>query len=155
MFDSVSFVILGRVRGQGRPRFGRLKNGQPIAFTDSKTRNDAAMIRTFASNAMVGRKLLEGPLKIVVKVFQQPPKSWSKKKRAAAVWVTGRFDGSNQLKQIEDSLNGIVYADDSQISIIQFERLYVDTPEHVDVTVTRLESEFTAHKVHQQELEPA
>ena len=151
---TVSFVVPGRIRGQARPRF-TVKSGHAIAFTDSKTRSDAAMIRSFAMDAMAGRKLLEGPLKLEVKMWQQTPKSWSKKRKAAAVYVTGKPDCSNKIKGLEDAMNRIVYADDSQIAIINFVRVYTTDPERVEVSVTELLSEWIPHKIEQRDLIPA
>jgi Holliday junction resolvase RusA-like endonuclease len=152
MADSVSFSVPGRIRGQGRPRF-TVKSGHAIAFTDAKTRSDAAMIRSFASDAMVGKKLLEGPLKLAVTVIQHPPKSWSKKRKATTTFVTGKPDCSNKIKGLEDAMNHVVYNDDSQISIIEFARFYNEnSTERVEVTVTALNG---TNKIHQQELEPA
>jgi Holliday junction resolvase RusA-like endonuclease len=103
------------------------------------------MVRDIASKAMQGRVALEGPIGLDVLVVQTPAASWSKKRKAAAHWVTGRPDCDNVQKLICDSLNNIIWLDDAQVSAIHFERVYSLTqPEHVEVTVHALgESPWT------------
>lgn len=134
----VQFNIPGRVRGKGRPRFARAGNFVRT-FTDVKTKSDEAMVRHFASQAMAGLSLLDGPVAVTIQATIQPPASWSKKRRAAALWVTGKPDCDNAAKLICDSMNGIVFADDAQISDLHFRRRYSLTePEHVWVSVSAL-----------------
>jgi len=133
--DSVAFTIPGRISGKGRPKFARRGNFV-TAFTPKKTANMEAVVRQFGAEAMRGMPPLEGPLVLEIAVSINTPRSWSKKKKAAARYVTGKPDADNVVKLIGDSLNGIVWADDSQISDLTFRRRYDDTqPEHVEVKV--------------------
>lgn len=138
--DSLKIVIPGRVKGKGRPRFAMI-GGHARAYTPADTRNHEAMIRQIAFEAMRGRKLFEGPVEVVIKVFQIPPPSWSKKKRAAAIFLTGKPDCDNIAKSV-DALNSLVWRDDSQISDLHVIRRFTrEGPERCEITVTALGAE--------------
>lgn len=118
----IEFVIPGRIGGKGRPRFARV--GKFVrTFTDAKTVNTEAMMRTIAAEAMKGLPLFTGPISLAVMITIQPPASWSGKKRTAAHFVTGKPDPDNTLK-LFDSANGVIWRDDSQICDILFRRRY-------------------------------
>ena len=59
------------------------------------------------------------PVRLTLVIYRGVPKSWSRRKRADAIAdkirPTTKPDVSNILKGIEDALNGVWYADDSQI----------------------------------------
>src|SRR6185436_10100771 len=109
----ITFTIPGRISGKGRPRFSR-KSG--VAYTPAKTVSCEAMVRHYASEAMERKPPIQGPVRLEISISLNTPKSWSKKKREQAYFVTGRPDLDNCGKLISDALNNIVYADDSQIS---------------------------------------
>lgn len=134
--EPVWFTIPGRMRGKGRPR-ARVMGKFAHIYTDEKTANAEAMIRQFASLAMRGRPLLVGALKLSVTMWLQRPKSWSAKKRLENPIPTGRPDIDNCVKGILDSCNGIVFADDSQISDLRIVRLFVPVgvPERTEIIV--------------------
>lgn len=136
----VSFSIPGRLRGKGRhrSRIAETKDGQQFVhnYADKDTEKAEAMVRSFASVAMRGRGPFEGPLVLQVSVRMNTPVSWSKKKRAATVFVTGKPDADNQIKLIGDACNGILWKDDSQLCAVHFGRRYDDSRgEHVDIVV--------------------
>lgn len=130
----VGFTIPGRVRGQGRIRHKGKQH-----FMDVKTRSDRAMVAHFASQAMYGLKPIVGPVEATVVIWLHPPASWSKRRREAAEFVTGKPDCDNVQKLLFDACNGIVFADDSQIAVVNFQRRYsLIATEHVDVRFTAL-----------------
>lgn len=131
----VSFEIPGKIAGKGRPRFVR-KTG--IAYTPAQTQSAEGVVRDFAAKAMAGGGLLEGPVELHIIIEQIQPVSWSKKKKAASVFVTGKPDCDNQIKLISDAMNGIVWRDDSQVASIDFVRRYTPGPERAIVTVKTL-----------------
>lgn len=133
---SLSFSIPGRIGGKGRAR-SFLRKGVIAHSTPKKTASDEAVVRQFAHLAIVGAPLLQGPLRLEVIVYRMIPKSWSGKRRAAAIWITGKPDCDNVLKLIADAMNGIAYQDDSQIAALAMVRLY-GIPECVGVTLTEL-----------------
>lgn len=140
---AVSFTIPGRVGGKGRPRFTVI-GGHARAYTPAKTRATEARIREIASDTMGDVPKLEGPLSLHVTVVLTPPPSWSKKKREAAHWVTGKPDADNTLKMF-DAFNGVVWTDDAQVAVVSFKRVYrLDEEERVLVVVGELEGDEIA-----------
>lgn len=137
----VSFTLPGRIRGKGRPRFARV--GKFVrTYTDEKTESAEAMVRTIAAQAMGGRPPIYGPVSLAVVEVQNPPASWSKRKQARTKWVTGKPDIDNVTKLIGDSLNRIVFHDDSQVCCLSYLRRYaLDEAERVEIVVHELVSE--------------
>lgn len=118
---AVTFTIPGRIGGKGRPRFVR-STGH--AFTPQKTRNQEAMIRDLAAQAMAGRLPFEGPVWLFISIILTPPASWPRKRREAARFVTGKPDVDNIEKLAGDSLNSIAWRDDSQVAQAMIWRRY-------------------------------
>jgi Holliday junction resolvase RusA-like endonuclease len=108
-----SFVIPVRPHPWQR---ARLANGRH--FTDDKTRAYKAMIAAYGRISFPGVPL-SGPVEVRVSAIYAAPASWSRRKREDAlndrVRPTGRPDVDNLAKGVMDALNGIAYADDSQI----------------------------------------
>lgn len=123
----VTIYIPGRLKGKVHHRSRALTvRGKTFVQTykDPNTRNAMAIVAHFASQAMYGHKPIVGPVEARVSVVMSPPASWSKRRREAARFVTGKPDCDNMQKLIFDACNGIVYGDDSQIAFITFERRY-------------------------------
>jgi len=133
----IMFSIPGKVSGKGRPKFAR-RGKFVTAYTPEKTRAMESIVKQYASEEMRGKKLLNGPLSLSIRVYQHCPQAWSKKRKAAANWITGKPDADNIIKLIGDSLNGIVWADDSQVANLTFSRRYTSTAEEVWVFVEEL-----------------
>lgn len=118
MAEVVSIVLAGEPRGKGRGRVGRLADGRPTIFTPAETRKYETALRVAATQAMAGRTLLEGPIRVEVVATMPVPLSWSGVQRRAALWgnrrPTSKPDVDNILK-ILDALNQVVWADDRQI----------------------------------------
>lgn len=139
----INFSIQGKVSGKGRPKFAR-RGKFVTAYTPEKTRVMESIVKECAAKAMIGRDLVGGPLSLEIEVFQHHPESWSKKRKAATYWVTGKPDADNIIKLIGDSLNGIVWTDDSQLAVLHFSRCYtISCQEQVWVTVRGLDYERT------------
>ncbi len=102
--------IPGKPFGKQRPKFARGRTYTPQATVDAEAR-----VRSIAIQA--GVKPIDGPIKLSCKFVYEPPKSWSKKKRLEAMgtWKTSKPDRDNLEKLVADALNGIAYADDSQV----------------------------------------
>lgn len=107
-----SITIPGVMRGKQRARVTR--NG---AYTPKETVAAEKAIG-FAAR-IAGAPILAGPVALDVRVVVEPPRSWSKKQRAAAIegerFPTVKPDLDNVVKLIEDALNGIAWNDDQQI----------------------------------------
>ncbi len=134
----ISLVIPGRIAGKGRPRFARV-GGFVRTYTDEKTRSAEAMVRTLAAEAMQGRPPVFGPIALEIVIVQIPPESWSKRRRANTRWITGKPDCDNVIKLIGDSLNRLVWHDDSQVAEIAFKRVYaLDQAERAEIKIREL-----------------
>ncbi len=96
-----------------RPRLGR---GGHVR-TPQKTRNFENSVRVMA-NPYRPKELLLGPIKIVVDFYMKPPA------RGRREYPTTRPDTDNLIKSVSDSLNGIMWKDDSQIVEIYARKLY-------------------------------
>ena len=160
----VSFVVPGRLRGKGRhrARIARARSGAQFVQTydDKETRNSEAMLRSLAADAMNGRPLFTGPLILVIEQCLSHPASWSKRKKAATLFVTGKPDLDNSGKLVSDSLNKVVWGDDAQLCGLHISRYYDDScGEFSKITVTEPEGIKVipplSHRTHQRELAPA
>lgn len=128
--DVIRFVVPGCPVGKGRPRFVR-KTGR--TYTPEKTVRYENFVG-ICYMEQVGKPPINAgfPLRMTINIFQQIPKSASKKKREqmlqGVVRPTKKPDCSNVQKAVEDGINKIAYADDSQIVETQVFKYYSDTP---------------------------
>ena len=127
----IRFTVNVAPEGKARPRFYRRGNFV-AAYTPKKTVTHEKMIYDAAAIAMLGRDLFVGAVGLSVKAFMPIPKSWSQKKRYAAMGgtlrPTGKPDIDNILKAIGDGMNNVVWADDKQIVTAHIEKFYSEKP---------------------------
>lgn len=136
------FVVPGEPVGKARPRVC-VRCGRAHAYTPAKTANYENLIANCAKAEMIreGFERVEKPMtvKLIVMAFFCPPKSWSQKKRKAAlqgvVHHIVKPDLDNVLKAVGDALNGVVYDDDSQITDCHIRKAYAETA-RIEVFVT-------------------
>lgn len=114
--DPTWIAIPGEPVAQGRPRaFLNKRTGHAGVFDPAASRNYKATAQQHFRDAWGGRPLLKGPVRIeVVAIFTLPRSRWRKTPVAKAA-KTGKPDGSNLLKIIEDAANGVIWVDDSQV----------------------------------------
>lgn len=136
----ITIDLSGEPQGKGRPRAAR--RGRFVTlYTPEKTRTYEGMIRTAAMNEMAGRLPITDPVMVELTAVFSVPASWSQKKRAAA--LAGELkpakkpDADNIVKAWTDAMNGVVFADDSQIVRGAFAKKYGEAP-RVVVTVTAI-----------------
>lgn len=112
------FSISVTPRPKGRPR-ATVRGGFAKIYTDTDTRKYESAIKDVAEMFMAGRPPLEGPLSVSLRFRLQPPKSMTKRLRAAVLAgeqaYLGASDIDNYLKAILDSLNKVCWRDDVQI----------------------------------------
>jgi len=88
-------------------------------YLPKKQRDQLAMMRLAAQDAMNGRALFTDPVQVELRVELPIPKSFSKRKRNEAllgrVLPGVRPDLSNILKLAEDACSGVVFADDALV----------------------------------------
>lgn len=139
----VVFFVPGKPVAKGRARSVPLmRNGKPVTngkgrpvvihHTPETTVNYEALVKLSGREAMAGASLIDGPVELILDIKLSIPKSWSKKKQAAA--VAGRVvptvkpDGDNVLKALKDGMNGIVWNDDVQVVNYMISKRYSLTP---------------------------
>ncbi|MEY4376244.1 MAG: hypothetical protein RJB26_794 [Pseudomonadota bacterium] len=125
----IEFVVPGQPVGKGRPRVGK-RGARAILYTPTKTANYEGLIAHTAQAAMAGRPLIETPVEVRLFIDCQIPASWSQKKQrqalAAEILPTTKPDADNVLKALNDGLNGVVWRDDVQDTIMR--KRYSATP---------------------------
>jgi len=101
-------------------------------------KKEKEMVQWNIKSQMRGLFAAHTALKLVVEYHMPIPKSYSKKRAKECLQGphTKKPDLSNLLKFTEDSLNGIVWEDDSLISEIEARKFYSETPK----TVFRIEN---------------
>jgi Holliday junction resolvase RusA-like endonuclease len=112
------FSISVTPRAKGRPR-ATVRGGFAKLYTDDLTRKYEAAIKSCAVMFMAGRAPLEGPLSVSLRFRLQPPKSMTKRLRAAVLAgeeaYQGSCDADNLAKAVLDPLNKVCWGDDVQI----------------------------------------
>ena len=110
----MKFEIIGKPIGKGRPRLGKYGT-----YTPTKTANYETLVKWTFANEFKKFKPMEGPIKAKITAVFIVPKSYSKKKREellTKIDYIKKPDCDNIAKIILDSLNGLAYIDDSQVS---------------------------------------
>lgn len=138
---AIEFTVLGEAVAQGRPRAGKTRTGRTVLYDPAKSRNFKEYVRLVASQN-APESLLTGPLRVRVIVYRETLKSFSKRKRELAesrlIRPITKPDLDNHAKSVLDSLNGIVYKDDSQIVDLTVSKYYSEKP-RVEVRIEEVE----------------
>jgi Holliday junction resolvase RusA-like endonuclease len=124
----ISFTVPGVPVPQGRPRVTRTGH----AYYDEKTKEYREKVKRCAEMAMENEKLLEGALALFVDCVMPIPSSWPAYRKQAAAsgkWHIQRPDTDNLIKSVADSCNGVIYEDDSQLSVVIGTKSYGSVPE--------------------------
>ena len=131
----LSFELHGEPVGWQRTglRVVTPRGKKPFAtvYTPAETRAYERALGMAAKVAMRGREPLSGPLRLAVTAFMPIPRSWSQKKRDAALAGTVRPvvkpDWDN-LGKMTDALKGIVWRDDTQVVDGRVIKIYAERP---------------------------
>lgn len=122
------FEVLGLPMGKQRPRV--LKSGW--AYTPKETVNYETLVKYTYQNLHRDEKPLEGYIAANIYAVFPVPKSYSKKKTAELLAGHNNYDKKpdcdNIAKMVLDALNGIAYADDSQITHLCVSKKYGSQP---------------------------
>lgn len=141
---SVRILVDGVPAAKGRPRIGRAKgSGQTIAYTPTKTKNYETLVKFYASQAMFGKAPLDESVDVRILAIIPVPRSWSKKKRKAALdgryFPNSRPDLDNYVKAALDGCNGVVFTDDARVIRLVAEKNYGEKPRlEIEVTPIRV-----------------
>ena len=122
-------ILDGEPIGKGRPRFSR---GTGHAYTPEKTARFEERLAWAAQDTMKRRPLFDGPLRVLINAYFSIPLSKSAKWKLAAleqkILPTKKPDIDNIIKGVADSLNKVVYVDDTQIVSLAAGKFYSDRP---------------------------
>lgn len=134
----VNIVVPGTPISKGRPKFRRIGNFVST-YSPKKTMDYEKIVSNAAKIAMGQQEPLETPLSLYLYISMPIPESYSKKRRVDCLTGseqhTKRPDIDNIYKLIGDSLNGIVYKDDSQIVNLHVRKLYAESAQ-VEILVS-------------------
>ena len=128
----ISFTYYGEIRGKGRPRFRNC--GKFIqTYTDRDTQDYEMSIKEAYLQAKQDSYMNpDTPLRMKLRVYQQIPKSVSKKKhnemQVGLIKPTKKPDIDNILKSVLDSLNQVAFYDDTQFVCVSVEKWYDEIP---------------------------
>jgi Holliday junction resolvase RusA-like endonuclease len=121
-------------RLQPQPRIvTRRRDGRQVAILHqaSKTRRYQKSLAWAARAAMGRRALITGAVAVTVTAVMSVPRSWSKRKRDAALAgvlrPTGKPDWDNLGKQL-DAFKGIVWGDDAPVVDGRVVKVYGEEP---------------------------
>ena len=132
--------VRGVPKPQGRPRIVRFPNGKAGLKDPEVSRDWKNYVRMVAGETW-GRAPEEGPVALFLTFYLPIPRSWSKKRRMAAlageIWPLGRPDSDNLAKAVIDALLGVLIVDDRQIVELSATKLYGASP-GVNIMLRRL-----------------
>ena len=123
----VTFMVEGTPVPKGRPRFAR--RGKFVSTYSPKTTVDyETKVSDAAKLAMGVSEPLETPVSAYIYITLPCPSSYSKKRTQACLSgqerPTKKSDIDNYCKSVFDGMNGIVFADDSQVVSLHATKVY-------------------------------
>jgi len=123
----VTFMVEGTPVPKGRPRFAR--RGKFVSTYSPKTTVDyETKVSEAAKVAMGISEPLETPVGAYIYITLPIPASYSKKRTQACLSgqerPTKKSDIDNYCKAVFDGMNGIVFADDSQVVSLHATKVY-------------------------------
>lgn len=134
MIKELSFTVQGAPKGKGRPRL--TKAG--IAYTPKDTAVYENLVRLAFSQKYPDWEPKDTRVQAFIYAYYPIPKSYSNYKHELAnegyIDPTKKPDADNIAKSILDSLNGIAYRDDAQVTFLEVTKHYADQP-RVEVTL--------------------
>jgi Holliday junction resolvase RusA-like endonuclease len=125
------FEIEGIPKAQARPRATTI--GGYVRFYEDKAIKDykESVKRSFNAQ-FLNFKPYQNSVNVKISVYLPIPKSFSKKKTEDAIKEvikpTSKPDSDNFAKLFCDALNGLLYKDDSQITMLIVKKLYAQSP---------------------------
>lgn len=120
----IQFEILGKPVAKGRPRLGRYGH----TYTPEKTVQYENLVKVTFMNEYRNYIPYEGYIEADIEAIFEIPKSYSKKKTKELLETSNNYDHKPDLdniaKIILDSLNGLAYKDDSQVTVLHINKQY-------------------------------
>jgi Holliday junction resolvase RusA-like endonuclease len=128
--------VYGQPVAQGRPKF-TTAGGFARAYDPAKSKDYKSLVYEQAL-AVRPAELITGAVGVKIDAYFQIPKSKSNKWKLAAredrIKPTTKPDADNIAKGICDSLNGLIWRDDSQVAGLLVSKYYSDNP-RVEVSI--------------------
>ena len=121
----VSFVVPGRPRGKGVPRFFRRGKFTQVT-NDQRTIDEMTAWRHIAAARMSGRAPCREPMAVLVRSWFEIPGSWPRWKREEA--LARRILPTTKPDKMIDALKGVVFVDDAIICASSEQKFYGDRP---------------------------
>ena len=130
-----NFVVLGRPKGKGRPRFARRGNFV-TTYTPKETEEYEEKIRLAFKEKYGNAKPLNGNIEMKIMACFGVPKGASKKKTAELLDTPypKKPDADNISKIVLDSLNAVAFEDDNAVVKLQVEKYYSAT-EYISIAI--------------------
>lgn len=120
----IKFQILGKPVAKARPRLSKFG----YTYTPEKTVNYENLVKYTFQSEFPNHKPFEGYIEANITAVFDIPKSYSKKKTKELLETHNNYnhkpDCDNLAKIILDSLNGIAYKDDSQVTVLHINKEY-------------------------------
>lgn len=120
----IRFEVLGKPVAKARPRLSKYGN----TYTQQKTVNYENLVKYTFQSEFPQHKPYEGIIEANITAIFEVPKSYSKKKTNDLLNSNNNYDHKpdcdNLAKIILDSLNGIAYRDDAQVTILHVNKEY-------------------------------
>ena len=130
-------VVEGKIKGKARPR---VFNGRAITPKDTVTYEN--WVRC-CYKEQDGR-YIEGSVRANITAYYKIPKSYSKKRvqaiREGLEYPQKKPDVDNIAKIILDSLNGIAYKDDAQVTELTVLKRYTEEMERVEIELEEIKN---------------
>lgn len=118
-----SFVLPWTPTAKGRPRTV-VRNGRPIVYTPNSTRNAEAAIRLLLIERKVHYYHRGLPVSLHVTFGLNRPNEAPRRE----LYPPRRPDLANYLMLLSDAGTGILWEDDSQLVMVEAQKLYTATP---------------------------
>ena len=118
------FEIPGKPQGKERPRLSRTHT-----YTPKQTKDYENLVKFyFTQKYNIDLQPTTKEMRARIIAIFEPPKSLSTKKRASLIGqgCITKPDADNIAKIILDSLNGLAYKDDNQITELSIQKFYGD-----------------------------
>lgn len=135
------FEVAGEPRGKARPRAGKYRMYNPVSNAEYEAKVRAAYL---AKAGLLDP--VDGPVRMLIRMFHSVPKSTSKRKKAdmlgGKIRPLIKSDVDNCAKIIMDALNKVAYLDDKQVVDLRIVKHYSENP-RVYVLVEELTHETT------------
>lgn len=128
--NEMKLLILGNPIGKGRPRV-TTRGGFARAYTPRRTADYESEVVHSYNSQIPSKYQLEGPIQADIKAYFKIPNANKKETHKMIANITKHThkpDIDNIEKSVLDALNGLAYADDSQIVKLTAEKFYSENP---------------------------